>query len=86
VVTVRVTIGMATGKMAELARGAEQRFAEMIKGERGLKFIPVIVEAKGPDNRYAVMRGGNRQIPVTVKERIDKVEFSKALDVFSQLE
>jgi hypothetical protein len=50
-----------------------------------LRFVPVTIEVKGLDGRYAVVKGGNRQIPVTVKERTDKVEFSKALDVFNDL-
>jgi hypothetical protein len=45
-----------------------------------------VIEAKGPDGRYAVVPGGTRQIPLNVKERTDKVEFSKALDVFGDLE
>ncbi|MBI3302759.1 MAG: hypothetical protein HYZ72_11895 [Deltaproteobacteria bacterium] len=64
----------------------ERRFTEAVKAELGLKFVAVVVEAKGPDGRYAVVVSGTRQIPVSVKERTDKVEFSKALDVFSDLE
>jgi hypothetical protein len=86
IVTIRVTIGNASAKTAEIGRRAERRYAEHMRAELGLKFIAIIIEAKGPDGRYAVVKGGSRQIPVTVKERTDKVEFSKALDVFSDLE
>ena len=85
-VTIRVTIGEGPGKTVELNRGAERSFAERLKAGLGLKFIPILIEAKGTDSRYAVVKGGNRQIPVTVKERADKVEFSKALDAFSDIE
>jgi hypothetical protein len=85
-VAVRVTIGNDGGKAAELSRGAERAFTVSLKATLGLKFIPVVIEAKGPDGRYAVVPGGTRQIPLAVKERTDKVEFSKALDVFGDLE
>jgi hypothetical protein len=85
-VTIRVTIGQGPGKTAELSRGAERSFTERLRAGLGLKFIAMLIEAKGDDGRYAVVKGGNRQIPVTVKERSDKVEFSKALDAFSDIE
>jgi hypothetical protein len=85
-VTIRVTIGNASAKTAEIGQRAERRFTEHMRSELSLKFLPIIIEAKGPDGRYAVVKGGSRQIPVTVKERTDKVEFSKALDAFSDLE
>jgi hypothetical protein len=84
-VTLRVTIGQTSGKSTELGRGAERTFTELMKAEMSLRFVPVTIEVKGLDGRYAVVKGGNRQIPVTVKERTDKVEFSKALDVFNDL-
>jgi hypothetical protein len=85
-VTIRVTIGPVPGKTAELGRGAERSFTERLRAELGLKFISILIEAKGADGRYAVVKGGSRQIPVTVKERADKVEFSKALDAFNDIE
>jgi hypothetical protein len=84
--SVRVTIGKAAAKTADLSRGAERRFTEMLKAELGLKFIAIVVEVRGLDGRYAVVQGGTRQIPLSVKERTDKVEFSRALDVFEDLE
>ncbi|HXH13307.1 MAG TPA: hypothetical protein VNP04_26460 [Alphaproteobacteria bacterium] len=57
-----------------------------MRAELGLKFSAILVEAKGTDGRYAVVKGGSRQIPVMVKPRADKVEFSKALDAFSDIE
>jgi hypothetical protein len=84
-VTVRVAIGKAAGQSADLGRGVERTFNETMQAELGLKFIPVLIEAKGTDGRYAVVKGGNRQIPITVQERTDKVEFSKALNVFDEL-
>jgi hypothetical protein len=84
-VAVRVTIGQATAKMAELGRGAERTFTERLKVELDLKFVPVLIEARGTDGRYAVIKGGSRQLPLTVQKRTDKVEFSKALDVFDAL-
>ena len=85
-VTIRVTIGPCPWKTAELGRGAERSFSERLRAEIGLKFIAILIEAKGADGRYAVVKGGSRQIPITVKERTDKVEFSKALDAFSDIE
>jgi hypothetical protein len=85
-VTIRVTIGQGPGKTAELNQGAERSFTERLKAGLGMKFIAMLIEAKGTDGRYAVVKGGNRQLPVTVKERSDKVEFSKALDAFSDIE
>jgi len=84
--TIRVTIGAGPVKITDLARGDERRFTETLKAELGRKLVAVVVEVKGPDGRYAVIQGGTRQIPLSVKERADKVEFSKALDVFSDLE
>ena len=85
-VAIRVTMGQAPAQTAELTRGAERSFTERLRGELGLKFIVLIVEARGTDGRYAVVKGGSRQIPVTVRERTDKVEFSRALDAFSDIE
>ncbi len=85
-VAIRVTIGQASAQTAELSRGAERSFTEHLRAELGLKFIVLIVEARGTDGRYAVVKGGSRQIPVTVRERTDKVEFSRALDAFSDIE
>jgi hypothetical protein len=85
-VAIRVTMGQAPAQTAELTRGAERPFTERLRGELGLKFIVLIVEARGTDGRYAVVKGGSRQIPVTVRERTDKVEFSRALDAFSDIE
>jgi hypothetical protein len=85
-VAIRVTIGQAAAQTAELSRGAERSFTERLSAELGLKFIAILIEAKGPDGRYAVVKGGSRQIPVTVRERTDKVEFSRALDAFSDIE
>jgi hypothetical protein len=79
-------MGQAPAQTAELTRGAERSFTERLRGELGLKFIVLIVEARGTDGRYAVVKGGSRQIPVTVRERTDKVEFSRALDAFSDIE
>jgi hypothetical protein len=84
-VAVRLTIGQTPGKMAELGRGAERTFTERLKVELDLKFVPVLIEVRGADGRYAVVKGGSRQIPLTVQKRADKVEFSKALDVFDTL-
>lgn len=86
IATIRVTTGNSSAKTAEIGREAERKFTEHIRAALGLKSIAIIVEVKGPDERYALARGGSWQIPVTVKERTDKVEFSKALDVFSDLE
>lgn len=84
--TIRVTIDAGPAKMADLSRNTERRFTETLKAELGRKLVAVVVEIKGPDGRYAVVQGGTRQIPLSVKERADKVEFSKALDVFRDLE
>jgi len=85
-VAIRVTIGQAAAQTAKLSRGAERSFTEPLRAELGLKFIAILIEAKGTDGRYAVVKGGSRQIPVTVRERTDKVEFSRALDAFSDIE
>jgi PglZ domain len=85
-VAIRVTMGQAPAQTAELTRGAERSFTERLRGDLGLKFIVLIVEARGTDGRYAVVKGGSRQIPITVRERTDKVEFSRALDAFSNIE
>jgi len=85
-VAIRVTMGQVQVQTAELARGAERSFTERLRGELGLKFIAILIEAKGTDGRYAVVKGGSRQIPATVRERTDKVEFSRALDAFSDIE
>jgi hypothetical protein len=85
-VAIRVTIGQAPAQTAELSRRAEHSFSDRLRGELGLKFIAILIESKGTDCRYAVVQGGSRRIPVTVKERTDKVEFSRALDVFSDIE
>jgi len=85
-VAIRVTIGQAAAQTAELSRGAERSFTEHLRAELGLKFIAILIEAKGTDGRYAVVKGGSRQIPATVRERTDKVEFSRALDAFSDIE
>jgi hypothetical protein len=82
-ITLRVTIGQASARTAALDRGADQRFSETLNADLGLKFVLILIEARGTDGRYAVVNGGSRQIPVSVKPRADKVEFSKALDVFN---
>jgi len=81
-----VTIGPGPGKTADLGRGAERSFTERLRAELGLKFITILIEAKETGGRYTVVKGGSRQIPVAVKARADKVEFSKALDAFSDIE
>src|SRR5439155_19420972 len=60
--TVRVTIGKAPAKMADLGRGAERTFTERLKAALDLKFVPVLIEARGTDGRYAVVKGVSRQI------------------------
>jgi hypothetical protein len=85
-VAIRVTIGQAPAQTAELSGGAERSFSDRLRGGLGLKFIAVLIEAKGIDGRYAVVKGGSRQIPVTLRERTDKVEFSRALDAFGDIE
>jgi hypothetical protein len=62
-VAIRVTIGQSPGKTAELSRGAERSFAEHLKAGLGMKFIAMLIEAKGADGRYAVVKGGSRQDP-----------------------
>ena len=62
-ITVRVTIGTAAGKTAELRRRGERTFHEKVPAHLGLRFVPVLIEVKGPDGRYAVVKGGNQADP-----------------------
>jgi hypothetical protein len=48
-------------------RGAEHSLLSAPERRASLKFIVLIVEARGTDGRYAVVKGGSRQIPVTVR-------------------
>jgi hypothetical protein len=84
-ITVRVTISTTAGKTADLSRQGERTFHETVSAHLGRKFVPVLIEVKGAGGRYAVVKGGNRQSPLAIKKRMDKVEFSKALDVFNDL-
>jgi hypothetical protein len=51
-----------------------------------LRYVILIVEAKGSDGTFAPVQGGTRQIPITVTPRQDKVAFGSALDVFDDLD
>jgi len=65
--------------------GQESSRVVVLPASRDLKVVGVRLEAKARDGRYAPVARGTRQIAVRVKERNDKVEFSKALDVLDDL-
>jgi hypothetical protein len=85
-VAVRVTVGTERQEVKEIAKGAEHTFTATLRADIGLSNLPVLVEARGTNGVYAIVRGGSRYVPVSVIERKDKVDFGSALDVFDELD
>jgi hypothetical protein len=83
---VRVTVSPRPAKTLEINKGEEKSFTFEVTATLSLGMIAIQVEHRGSNSRYAPVAGGMRQIPVQVRARTDKVEFSDALDIFSDLE
>ena len=84
--TVRFAIAHEAPKIVDISKGGEASYAVDLATTLELRYVTLIVEAKGSDGTFAPVQGGTRQIPITVTPRQDKVEFGSALDVFDDLD
>src|SRR5262249_55452207 len=84
--TVRLAIAHERPKVVDVNKGGEASYIVEVAATLELRYITLTVEAKGPDGKFAPVRGGTRQIPIIVTPRQDKVEFGKALDAFDGLD
>jgi hypothetical protein len=84
--TVRFAIAHEAPKIVDISRGGEASYAVDLATTLELRYVTLIVEAKGADGAFAPVEGGTRQIPIAVTPRQDKVEFGSALDVFDDLD
>lgn len=84
-VSLRLSVANLPAVTFDCSRGRESERSVRLPVSRDLKVVGVRLEAKGRDGRYAPVARGTRQIAVRVRERDDKIEFSKALDVLDEL-
>ena len=82
----RFAIAHEAPKIVDISKGGEASYAVDLATTLELRYVTLIVEAKGSDGTFAPVQGGTRQIPITVTPRQDKVEFGNALDVFDDLD
>lgn len=84
-VSLRLTVANLPVETFDCSRGREVERTSTLRASRDLKVVGVRLEARTRDGRYAPVPRGTRQIAVRVRERDDKIEFSRALDVLDEL-
>jgi hypothetical protein len=84
--TVRIAVAHEPPKVVDVGKGKEASHIVEFAATLDLKYVTITVETKEPEGKFYPVKGGTRQIPVTVISRRDKVEFGGALDAFDRLD